>query len=88
MAKRVPTMREMADALALLGFAGPAERRDHVVFVHPASDTLVILPKLRPNQSVGQARVAASRDSSRSSASAAQLTAIKGAALRMELSWM
>ena len=61
MAKRVPTMREMADALALLGFAGPAVRRDHVVFVHPASDTLVILPKLRPNQSVGQARVAAIR---------------------------
>ena len=61
MAKRVSTMREVSDALARLGFTGPSVRRDHVVFVHSASDTLVILPKLRPNQSVGQARLAAIR---------------------------
>ena len=60
MPKRV-TMRELTDALLRIGFETPEIRGKHVLFRHPGTGTLVVLPKLRPSTAVGRARLAAVR---------------------------
>jgi len=79
MAKHV-TIRDISSALLRLGFKGPEARNGHIVFQHPATGTLVVLPK-RGGNILAQARLAAVRLSiiGRNVATASEFDAALGA---------